>query len=300
MLETSPFLELRKFRLEKLLYRESIELASTVLTAVLLIATLLLFAATVWTTVSTLISTPADIAKLRSDAALAPGSGTSEVSSIPQNYKLLSSTTVFGELKEEQTNVVEKPVEPAPELNLTLIGTYLAPAPEESLAIVEDTKGKLQDAFGVGETIFDRASLKAVFPDKIEVLHNGKVEVLVLDESVSQSSVPTVGAVEQIVVDEDELSSALENLPLLLTQARAVPYFQDGKSVGLRLFAIRSGSLFEKVGLRNGDILKSINGNNLGDMTQALRLFEKLKEQRNLSVVVERNRKEMTVQYSIR
>ena len=47
---------------------------------------------------------------------------------------------------------------------------------------------------------------------------------------------------------------------MLLTQARAVPYFKQGKSVGLRLFAIKAGSLFEKIGLKNGDKVVAMSG----------------------------------------
>jgi general secretion pathway protein C len=68
----------------------------------------------------------------------------------------------------------------------------------------------------------------------------------------------------------------------------------------LRLFAIKTGSLYEKVGLRNGDILKSINGNSLGDISQALKLFEKLKEERSITLLLERAKKEREFRYTIR
>ena len=39
------------------------------------------------------------------------------------------------------------------------------------------------------------------------------------------------------------------------SRIRAVPHFEGGQSTGFRLFAIRQGSLFDKIGLKNGDIL---------------------------------------------
>jgi general secretion pathway protein C len=105
---------------------------------------------------------------------------------------------------------------------------------------------------------------------------------------------------DEFVVEEAELDKGLENLPLLLTQARAVPYFKDGRSIGLRLFAIKTGSLYEKVGLKNGDILKTINGNNLGDISQALKLFEQLKQERSISLVLEREKQDREFKYTIR
>jgi general secretion pathway protein C len=102
------------------------------------------------------------------------------------------------------------------------------------------------------------------------------------------------------VVEEAELDKGLENLPLLLTQARAVPYFKEGRSIGLRLFAIKNGSLYEKIGLKNGDILKSINGNSLGDISQALKLFEQLKQERSINLVLEREKQDREFKYTIR
>jgi general secretion pathway protein C len=66
------------------------------------------------------------------------------------------------------------------------------------------------------------------------------------------------------------------------------------------MFAIRSGSLFEKIGIRNGDILKGINGSSLGDLSQAMKLFERLKSERNLNLTLERDRQEREFRYSIR
>ena len=68
----------------------------------------------------------------------------------------------------------------------------------------------------------------------------------------------------------------------------------------MRLFAIKSASLFEKIGLKNGDILKSLNGNSLGDLSQAMQLFEKLKTERSISLMLERNREEKEFKYTIR
>src|SRR5690606_25165144 len=139
--------------------------------------------------------------------------------------------------------------------------------------------------------------------DRVELLRNGQSEWLVLEESLLGSDGPVDEAPEgseEILVDEGELNTALDNLPLLLTQARAVPYFKDGKPVGLRLFAIKSDSLYEKVGLKNGDILKSINGNSLGDNSQAMKLFETLRQERSLTVTLERNRQTKVFHYTIR
>lgn len=192
-----------------------------------------------------------------------------------------------------------KPAESS--LPLSLIGVFL-PEGDEPYAIIQDDKKNLQDVFSPTESIFGAAKLVAIFPDKVEIDRNGTKEVLVMDTSAAKGEAVTTGQTSEneFSVEEGELDKALENLPLLLTQARAVPYFKDGKAVGLRLFAIRTGSLFEKIGLQNGDVLKSVNGNSLADLSQAMQLFQKLKEERSISLSLERNMVEKEFKYNIR
>ena len=218
------------------------------------------------------------------------------------DYGRITSQQMFGKI-----GVVEAAPPPTPKaapvsnVALKLIGTFIASG-EDPTAIIEDTKKQgSQDVFGLNESIFGEAKLAAIFSDRVEIERGGKRETLMLDEGAAGGG---AGAAESggntIVVDEKELDSALSNLPMLLTQARAVPYFKDGKSVGLRLFAIRRESLFEKIGLQNGDVLKEINGNSLNDITQAVKLFEKLKEQRDVAVTLMRQNEEQTFRYLIR
>jgi len=182
---------------------------------------------------------------------------------------------------------------------LSLIGTFIT-AGQEPYAIIEDKKKQNQEMFLLDQNVFDQAVLKKIYQDRVEVERDGKLEVLRLDEIGGAPSAGVANEADSFVVEEAELDKGLENLPLLLTQARAVPYFKDGRSIGLRLFAIKTGSLYEKVGLRNGDILKTINGNNLGDISQALKLFEQLKQERSINLVLERDKQDREFKYSIR
>ena len=46
----------------------------------------------------------------------------------------------------------------------------------------------------------------------------------------------------------------------LLTQAKLKPEIIDGDMIGMQVNEIQSGSLYEKVGLQDGDIITSVNG----------------------------------------
>jgi general secretion pathway protein C len=218
-----------------------------------------------------------------------------------KDWKLITRRPVFGALGKAAGPATPNQPPPSP-LSLTLNGTFVIDG-EEPYAIIEDKKKQQQDMFLLGQSIFEQATLKQIYQDRVEIERLGKIEVLRLDEFGSSDG-PTVGGVsnngDDFVVDEAEVDKGLENLPLLLTQARAVPYFKDGRSIGLRMFAIKTGSLYEKIGLKNGDILKSINGNSLADITQALKLFEQLKQERSISLVLERDKQDREFKYTIR
>ena len=215
------------------------------------------------------------------------------------SYSVIVEKNIFGPLGTKKVSVVA-PVKPQTKLPLALIGTFLQPG-DTPYAIIEDDKKKVQDVFNIGDTIFGDAKLIEIFSDKVKINRAGAMEFLTIDDAPDASSGTTTAAGDNdVVVDQQELETALQNLPLLLTQARAVPYFKDGKAVGLRMFSIKAGSMYEKIGLQNGDILKSINGNSLSDISQAMRLFELLKEERSISVSLERNREEKNMHYQIR
>ncbi len=219
-----------------------------------------------------------------------------------RDVSLIAKKNVFGALGKVAVEAPEPTPPPQTPLSLTLIGTFLTKG-QDPYAIIEDKKKQTQDVFALDQSIFGQATLKQILDDHVEIERDGKREILKLDDlgspAPSGAGVSALGS-DEFVVEEAELDKGLENLPLLLTQARAVPYFKEGRSIGLRLFAIKNGSLYEKIGLKNGDILKSINGNSLGDISQALKLFEQLKQERSINLVLEREKQDRDFKYTIR
>jgi type II secretion system protein C len=225
--------------------------------------------------------------------------GTSGSLNPAQNWDVLLERKPFGTLGRIAAVAPSKPTPPPSPLMLSLIGTFITQG-QEPYAIIEDKKKNTQDMFLLEQSVFEQATLKKIYQDRVEIERNGKLEVLKLDDLGGSGAGIVPSGADDFVIEEAELDKGLENLPLLLTQARAVPYFKDGRSIGLRLFAIKTGSLYEKVGLKNGDILKTINGNNLGDISQALKLFEQLKQERSITLILERDRQDKEFKYTIR
>ena len=236
-------------------------------------------------------------------APILPASDVNESGvSAQDKIKVIKSRNIFGVKEETKKEEPKQEVKKVSPLKFRLVGTLITPG-VLPIAIVEDSGGKKQDAFEVNERVFDKAILKEVFPDKILLDRDGTIETLELEDGAPRSSDGESNIQASngtFTVPEDEVSQALANLPVLLSQARAVPYFRNGQSIGMRLYAIKAGSLYEKLGLKNSDIIKQINGSPVNDPTKALKLFEDLKSQRQIGVQVEREGQDVPLQYQIR
>ncbi|MCC7073152.1 MAG: hypothetical protein IT383_17655 [Deltaproteobacteria bacterium] len=100
-------------------------------------------------------------------------------------------------------------------------------------------------------------------------------------------------------VGQSDIDKALNNLADLSTQARIVPAFEGGKTIGFKLFSIRPGSLYSKVGLQNGDVITRINGYEMTDPAKGLEIYTKLKDAKTVNVDLKRRGKPMTLDYAI-
>jgi general secretion pathway protein C len=86
----------------------------------------------------------------------------------------------------------------------------------------------------------------------------------------------------------------------LARQARIVPAVKDGKANGFRLYAIRPGSVFARIGLENGDTIHVINGQEISTPDRALEVYTKLRSASHLTISITRRGEPKTIDYSIR
>src|SRR6267378_2986051 len=62
-------------------------------------------------------------------------------------------------------------------------------------------------------------------------------------------------------------------------QARIVPLLENGVLRGIRVLSISPGSIYRRLGIENGDVIRRINGQPLDDPTKTLELYSKLRDQ---------------------
>jgi general secretion pathway protein C len=78
-----------------------------------------------------------------------------------------------------------------------------------------------------------------------------------------------------------------------------VPSIKDGKANGFKIFAIRPGTLYERLGVRNGDVITSINGHKLTTPDEALAAYQNLRDSTSFRLEVRRRGKPLTLTYRL-
>ncbi|MCZ6532450.1 MAG: hypothetical protein O7A08_05765, partial [SAR324 cluster bacterium] len=59
------------------------------------------------------------------------------------------------------------------------------------------------------------------------------------------------------------------------------------------------GSIFARLGLRNSDVIKSVNGDSLTTADQALRMFTLFRNESEIALEIERGKKPLRLTYII-
>jgi general secretion pathway protein C len=178
-------------------------------------------------------------------------------------------------------------------------------------AIVEDLASKRQLFFRLHDQIPDIGEISEIRRNGIVLRQGDDEELLELSTgeltkppvvqtaSTGRSTVPPGGPIQK-VLDRREVEQAMNDLPKLLSQARAVPHLVNGAMSGFRLDYIAPASFYEKIGLRYGDILKQVNGVEVRDPGTMLTLFQQLRNEQTVKLDVMRNNQRTTMTFDIR
>ncbi len=67
---------------------------------------------------------------------------------------------------------------------------------------------------------------------------------------------------------------------------------------GFKIEKIEKGSVYEKLGLQEGDVIKKFNGKPVVNPSDAMEMYNALKTAKKVSLVIERAGKEQTLQFT--
>ncbi len=194
-----------------------------------------------------------------------------------------------------------------------LIATVVADLPEYSSALISVSGGKDSHAQGfvIGDDVAGEGRITSI--DQKKVCTDGGACICMGNEGAvakSSGSAATGGddasgitklAENKYAIDQSTIDGAMGNLEMLASQVHASPHKgADGQIDGYRLSAIRKGSMFEKLGIKNGDVVKAVNGKPLTSTDGAMALYGSLSSEKNFSFDITRRSQDSTLEYEIR
>ena len=203
---------------------------------------------------------------------------------------------------------------PATKLNFVLLGTAAGEDPALSWAAVEDRDARRHIVVRVGDRLKDRAEVVRIERRRIVLQNGGRREELALADDqpaearprraarAQRRARPTAAnsprrnpqprrAVEQLAenrfaLPRQEVESAANNPAALFSQARILPKYEDGEMVGVQLNAIKPGSIFEQIGIQDGDVITQINGIQVTGQQESAQVIRELSQSTEFDVSV--------------
>ncbi|MAA73747.1 MAG: type II secretion system protein GspC [Salinisphaeraceae bacterium] len=226
----------------------------------------------------------------------------------------IAAANLFGEQKvKDEAETTEVINAPETQLNLTLTGIIASSRGQESRALIKDDKNE-QKPYGVGDNITSGVDLHAIYSNRVILNRGGRFETLTLerDKAAAQLAARGNGAGNPAERGDDAqvsgaLASSLGDIreEILNDPSRASEYLRineerrDGQIIGYRIFPGRDRGIFQKLGLRPGEVVTEINGQALDNPAKSLSLLSQLAEAGSVTVTLQRgsSSRNMTVNF---
>jgi general secretion pathway protein C len=222
------------------------------------------------------------------------------------SFQVITERNLFGSLDKASKDVNEEEIEALEptSLKVALLGTVTGNE-QNAFAVIEETDKRKQGLYKIGDSV-QNATVKTILREKVVLRVGTKDEILTMEESAAsrrdKERVPSKTAERgnTITVSRKDIQSSLKDINELMSQVRIRPHFKDGQSDGLSVSRIKGGSIFSKLGLRNGDIVQKINDEPINSPDEVLALYEKLKSGSRVSLEVTRKGEPKTMNYRFR
>jgi general secretion pathway protein C len=222
-------------------------------------------------------------------------------------------------------------------LPVKIVGLIYGGNPLHGLAMIENTEKRSVNSFLVGDplTADATATIKEIHQDRVLIDNQGRIEFAMLEETEirrssrkgkktsparqeGQSSLAGSGfatdpppenfkeegferkghAIEMTQEYKNRLLTA--DFASVLQDAKASPNVVDGVLRGWKMDRIRKGSIYEKAGVQNNDIVEEINGVMLSDAAQAVKTLQSLKNEDVIELRVVREGKAINITFKVR
>ena len=267
---------------------------------ILMISKLALVVILAYTLVTT-VCAPKDIVGIKAPASAVasnrsdPGSSNNHASLSAQDYAQIvqknpfdGSTRLIAWIHPEgsDSHIVDSSV--SAELGLALVGT-VSGSPTVARAIIKDLNAGVSELCKTGQ-IIGNCRIQSINPDSVTLLYDGRERVLRLNSGYAgQETFKPLSNRSQAVQPHSSFQDRMQLVETILEKAIIQPHIISGQVEGLRIIGIENIEGAEAFGLKNGDVIRSLNGHKLIDKQQAYQAVKKARTQDAVSLELLRN-----------
>ncbi len=198
------------------------------------------------------------------------------------------------------------------ELGLALSGT-ISGSPALARAVIKDLKTGVLDLYEIDQTVAG-ARIESIEKDAVVLVCDGQRKVLRLNIGQSGSnnisqvvSSQTTNEISSNVVRADlptrkagtDVRKTAGIVEAILNNAAIEPYFVDGQIEGLRITDLENISAVKKLGLKNSDIIRAVNGHRLTNKQRAYQIFKKARSQPVIDIELLRDNKTKKLSFAM-
>jgi general secretion pathway protein C len=226
-------------------------------------------------------------------------------------YKVVPDRNLFGTtdktLYEQQTGSKTTAARPDIAQILEVRGTVAGGA-RYGFAVIENKAEKKQRLYKVGDNL-SGARIIRIMRNAIALDVNGQEQILKVPETSERSILPPgsppgpspiASSGKTITLDRKDIDSSLKDMGTILSQAVVRPYFTGGVPDGFMISNIKSGSIYQRIGFVDGDVIQGINERKLTTGDDMMELYNSFKSASSLALQVKRQGRQEIFNYTFR
>ncbi len=201
--------------------------------------------------------------------------------------------------------------------DLVLAGTVVE-SKSSGYAIFRNNTGPSagkEDIFFLGDNVFNYGKLTKVNLKYVEIVQGAVTHTLSIPSDKMSSKAKKAGKVgakkskssfarrlseKEYILDSKRVQESIENPERILTDARLLPNFVDGKQEGFAISEVIPDGLYHSLGLKNGDVLLKVNGLEISNPEVAIQAMSALKGMNRVNLDIVRSGKNMSMSYQLR
>ncbi len=201
------------------------------------------------------------------------------------------------------------------QIELHLLGT-VAGSKDVACAVIEDMKTKVQDIYRIGDVI-QGALIEKIERNRIVLLNDGVEEILNLyvagnepvytakqtgeaPAAIAEPNIPgKVYSPDESEINKKTFLAKIGGIEAVLKAVKISPHTVNGKTDGLQITGLENLSMARFVGLENGDVIQTINGQNLTDERKAFQVLQKARALSSMDIQLTRGTQKKNLSFKI-